>query len=480
MEAIMLRLSLLYFLLIGGCTLGPDYQRPETVVDEETDFIHRSSSTSSTDLTEAWWLHFGDPVMAELVQQALENNTDLKAGAARMLQAHALLEQSHGQRLPELDYAYSGDRSQRSFNSPNGRTAFRSTTNHPSVDISYIMDLFGKLKRNEETATAFFLSSVADQQALQHIIIATVVRGRITIATLQRQLDIARGNTRNWQIAYEIADRRYRAGILGPLNVRVAHKNLARSQSVEPVLELSLKKAHHALDVLLARLPGMSEPLASTLPELPAVDPIATPLPAALLDRRPDIMQAEQLLHGATAQVGAKMAQLYPDLTLSASTGYNSNNTDNLFVSEAYVYSLIMRLVGPIYRGGQLKAQVRQAEAKVEEEAAKYAGTILKAIGEVEDALVGEQLLAEQFAALEVRLTQAQAAELLARDRYLKGVESLGTILETERARRFAQNQLTITQGQIWQNRVDLLLALGGDWTEKNVSPQRITMEESL
>ena len=460
---------LLLCLIISGCTLGPDYQRPVTIADNTEGFVHRSKPSAdgeSLDPNQPWWLHFGDPITAQLVQQALQNNTDIKAAVARVLQSQALLEQAHGRRLPEIDYAYNIDRSQRSFNSPVGRTAFRSTTNQPSVSISYITDLFGKLKRGEEATLADFLASQSDRQALRQSIIAQVINARIQIATLQRQLQITRENTHNWQRAYDIVFRRYQSGILGPLDVRIARENLARSQSEQPGLELSLKKARHALDVLLGRRPATSEPLPETLAELPELKPVATALPAALLDRRPDIRQAEYQLHLATANVGVKMAQLFPDLTLGAMSGYSSNNTDNLFVSEAYIYSLIMQLTGPIYHGGQLKAQVKQARAIVQEKAADYAGIILKAIEEVENALVSETLLMDRYRALEDRLEQAQAAEKLAQDRYFKGVELLATVLETERARRNAQNELITTKGQIWQARVDLLLALGGHWDQ--------------
>lgn len=476
-------LPLLMSLISSGCIQGPDYQRPSTIADGTMDFIHSNtlSPESETDPNDPWWLNFGDPVTTQLVQQALKNNTDLRAAAARVLQSQALLEQAHGKRLPELNYSFGADRSQRSFNSPAGRSAFRSTTNQPSVSISYMVDIFGKLKRGEQADFANFLASQADQQALRQFIISQVINARIRISTLQRQLEITKRNTDNWQKAYDIVFRRYQSGILGPLDVRIARENLARSQSEEPSLELSLIKSRHALDVLLGRRPATSDPLPATLAELPELKPIAAALPAALLDRRPDIRQAEHHLQSATANVGVKMAQLFPDLTLSAMTGYNSNNTDNLFVSEAYIYSTIINLTGPIYRGGQLKAQVRQAQAQVEEKAANYTGIILKAIEEVENALASETLLMERYQALEVRFEQAQAAEKLAQDRYFKGVELLATALETERARREAQTALTIIKGQIWQARVELLLALGGNWDqlpEENTNQTSLTVSQ--
>ncbi len=452
--------------LMSGCLLGPDYQRQKDLVDVKQRFLNESSQQefSIEDPNNPWWLHFGDPLTAELVKEALANNHNLQAAAARVLQADALLTQAQGARKPALDYGYNASRSQNSFISPVGRQTFRSSTNAPSISASYMTDLFGKLKRSEEQAQQNLLASIYNQKALQQLIIASVVKARITISTLEKQLEIAKGNTRSWQAAYEIVNRRYNRGLLEPLDLRVAKENLARSKSVEPSIELSLIKSRNALDLLLARKPGSSDPLPNTLSDLPDLQPVPLIVPANLLDRRPDLLEAERQLHAATANVGLKMAQLYPDLNLFASTGYNSNNTSELFVSGSYVYNIAMQLAGPLYQGGRLKAQVKQAEARVQELSANYANKILVAIREVEDALAEERLIQQRLIALEERFVQAKAAEKLAYDRYLKGVVQLATVLETERSRRTAQDELNSLKGQIWQARVNLLLALGGDW----------------
>ncbi len=456
-------------LALTGCTVGPNYERPKTVADDLPGFVHARKEMASVPVNDpnlAWWEHFGDPVTAELVRAALEQNTDLQAQAARVLQSEALLAQSQAAAWPQVDLTYAGDRTSRSFvlPAPVGRVRTKATTQNPALEISYIADLFGRIRRANEADQAAWLERRANHKALQHSIIAQVVRTRVLIATLERQLEIARNNTKNWQTSLDIAQRRYEEGIIGPLAVHVARENVSRSQSVEPALELSLQQTYHALDVLLGRAPGTTPALPATLTELPDLTPVPVDLPAALLDRRPDIREAEHRLHAATARVGVSVARLLPDVNLAAQFGYTADKGSTLFLDNSYVYSLILQATQPIFHGGQLQAQVHQAEAVVKEEAALYSGTILRALKEVEDALVSEQKLWEQFEAVKVRYEAALASERLAQNRYLEGVEQLATVLETERSRREAEDQLTALKGEIWNARIDLLLALGGDW----------------
>jgi outer membrane protein TolC len=198
-----------------------------------------------------------------------------------------------------------------------------------------------------------------------------------------------------------------------------------------------------------------------------------------LLDRRPDLREAEHRLHAATARVGVNVAQLFPDITLTTNFGYQSDQFSTLFQDGSYVYSLVFNAVQPLFRGGELKAQVREAEAVVQERAAEYASAILNALKEVEDALVNEVKLRERYTYLSIRFTEARASEKLARDKYLKGVEQLVTVLETERTRRLSENALAVLHGDLWEARVNLLLALGGDWkTEKYAFRQIDSLED--
>jgi len=461
--------------MYAGCRIGPDYSRPETAAETSSSYFHADPHMQDvndfTD-TDRWWEGFGDPTTAELVRQALENNYDIKAAAARVLQAQAALAEMRGRQWPDVSYNLSRDRSKRSFNMGSGpfgggRFSVMSTTWSQDITVNYMLDLFGKLKHTERAAWADMLASEASEQALTNSIIAGVISTRINIATIQRRLSIARANTESRQRTLEIVERRYAQGLVGPVDIRLARENLAASKAAEPAVELSLITARHALDVLLARPPGSSEDLPETLVELPDLEPVPIGVPARLLDRRPDVKVAELALRSSNERIGVSIAQMYPDLSLSANIGANGDRWRDIWESYSETYALLMRLAQPIFRGGQIRAQIDAAKARYAELAANYAGTVLIAMREVEDALVSEQMLQNQLQHTELRFREAQAAEELSRQRYQQGLTGFLVVLETERRRRIAEEQLTILKGQIWATRVNLYLALGGDWNEQ-------------
>jgi multidrug efflux system outer membrane protein len=455
-------------IVVSGCMVGPDYQRPQTLADTAEGYVYAGKHPQDINEVERlnrWWERFGDPTTTQLVSQALENNYDLQAAAARVLQAQALLAETQGRQLPDVSYNFIRNRSKTSFNFGGGRFSNLSTTFAQDMSVSYIVDIFGKLRRSERAAWAELLATKANGQTLVNAVISNVVKARANIATIQRQLAIARADTQNWQRNLEIIERRYSRGLVGSLDVRLARENLSRSKASEIIIELSLTKAQNALDVLLGRRPGLSEKLPQTLPELPDLTPIPVGVPALLLDRRPDVQAAELALEASNERIGVSIAQLYPDLTLTGTYGRSADIFDDLFIDETEIYSAVLRIVQPIFKGGQLRARVDAAKAKYTELASNYAKTVLTALREVEDALVREELLQRRLKALQIRFSEAVAAEKLAGQRYLRGVERLITVLETERRRRIAENELNNVKGELWTGRVDLFLALGGDWT---------------
>jgi outer membrane protein TolC len=246
--------------------------------------------------------------------------------------------------------------------------------------------------------------------------------------------------------------------------VYLARENLAAARALEPAIVERVKLAQHSLDVLIGQRPGALALLPDRLGALGEPEPIPVGLPAALLDRRPDVQAAELRLRAATERVGVSIAALFPDLTLSGSWGYLSNRFSMLTDPQNEVYSAIIGLAAPIFKGGRLKAQVDAAKARATGAAENYAGVVLVALREAEDALVRQQTLKERIDRLKERLTQALRAESLARQRYLRGVEKILIVLETERRRRIGENELIRTTGDLWNARVELFLALGGDW----------------
>ena len=487
---------------VAGCMVGPKYKRPETIAARVDRFANAPQETPDANEVakpDLWWERFGDPTTAELVKRALEQNYDLKASAARVMQAQAALGQASGLRWPSISYGLTGDRSKRFFNfggageSPqapvlpppfdqldlsflSGGFSPLTTTWSQSVSATYIVDLFGRLRRAQRAAWADLLAADTSRQALINSVIASVIQARVNIATLQRRLDIAQANIKSWERTLEITEHRYEQGIIGPLDVRLARTNLEAARSQEPMVRQSLATAVHALDVLLAEPPGASSLLPSTLPELPDLEPVPIGVPAALLDRRPDVKAAELQLVAANERIGVSIAQLYPDLSLTASYGLSGIAWRDIWnhSAETEIYGGVMNLSAPIFQGGALRAQVRAAKARFEELAAQYAGTALTAMREVEDALVGELLLQQQLEHVELQVREAQAGEELSQQRYEQGVENILTVLVSQRQRRVAEEQLAILKGQIWITRVNLHLALGGDWDRSEPSQEDV------
>jgi multidrug efflux system outer membrane protein len=202
-------------------------------------------------------------------------------------------------------------------------------------------------------------------------------------------------------------------------------------------------------------------------------------MPASLLDRRPDVRAAEFMLRAANERIGVSIAQLYPDLNIMANFGYSGDTVEEIFQQdETEMYLAIMSLAQPIFRGGQIRAQIHAAEARYAELAANYAGTVLAAMREVEDALITEQMLQTQLKHTRVQFREASAAEELSKQRYERGVEGILTVLESERRRRISEQEVTILKGRIWTNRVNLFLALGGDWDYQKPSEEQVALKK--
>jgi len=402
--AALVPISVLILAGISGCTLGPDAERPRTAADETTRFYNAEESAIPSDDVTPWWTRFGDPTTTELVESTL---------------------------WPQVGYNLSASRTKTSFVLPEvGRKTIYSTTYSDGINVSYQLDLFGKLKRTRQAAWAGLLAEEAARETVQHSVIAAVVRTRVQVATAQRALDIAHGIRLSWEQTLRTVER----------------------------------KAQLALDVLVGRIPGSSGPLPETLPDLPDLQPVPAGIPAALLDRRPDLMQAEMQLASATYGIGAALADLYPNLSLTGSAGSTSDSVSDLLDVQSIVYNAVANLVGPIFSGGARRAEVDAARARAEAAGAAYAGAVLTALREVEDALVADRANRERLEHARRRLAEAQAADDIARKRYSRGVEPFLKVLETERRLRNAEEGLITTRADAWNTRIDLFLALGGDW----------------
>ncbi len=465
----------------AGCTMGPEPERPVTAADVSDTYVH-AAGQEAVELPEVspWWRTFGDETTTELVDLALENNTDLQAAVARVLEAEAGLRRAGGARLPQVGYGAGAGRQKMSFVLPGvGRREIYSTTYSYDFNIAWQADLFGRLKRTQQASWAGLLSEEAAREAVVHTVVAMVVRSRVQIAILERAVDITREIITSWGSTLKTVERRYRSGLADAVELHLARENLASAQAAGVVIEGELEQARLVLDVLVGRRPGSGNKLADTLPELPSLDPVPLGLPAELLDRRPDLRQAEMRLAAATYGVGAAIANLYPDLSLTASAGVRSDTLTDIISIDGLVYNAVANLVGPIFTGGQRRADVDAARARSDQAIANYAGAVLLALREVEGALVLGDTSERNLDFTRERVFEARAADRLAKQRYQRGVASMLTVLETERRLRLAEQAIINATADVWNARIDLFLALGGDWKTNPTDPETGPTEET-
>ncbi len=483
--------SLATLLILSGCTLGPDYERGGSLTSilgldgpnaDPTAFnAAPDPASSAAENISHWWERLGDPGLAPLVAEMLSNNKDLAVSAARIRQAQASLENITGTRLPSLDLNPSANRSF-TTNSAGDRTY----TNNFSLGttLSWQTDLFGRLRRSERSQAANLAAAEADWQGLIHTQIATLVRTRVAHATLERRLAATQAIAESRRATLNAVERRYRAGLesTNAVDLHAARENYTSALADIPSLENDIAATTTSQHVLLGRIPGTGLLNTDSLSNLPPPQDIPIGIPASLLDRRPDLRAAEFRLEAATENVGVAIADLYPNLTLTGSLSSSDASTANLFDITSLAGSLMAQITQPLFDGGSRQATVRQREAQMAEQAAAYAGNILTAIKEVEDALVAERKSAARLVQLESTLREVRLAEASSFDRFRRGIGSYERLLETQRRLQAAEQTLLIEQQNKWNSRINLLLALGGDWLDsgsQQTSNAQLSLETS-
>lgn len=458
---------------LSGCRVGPKYERPDTLVEDVDRFAWLPADwddANQADTVGPWWKQFDDPVLNNLVDQALMANTDILVALSTIEQTRGLVKQAHGIRLPEVTYNVGRDRMRQSFSfGPlGGRIAFISETYSQGFNLSYMLDIFGALKRSHQAAIKDMLASEADCEALMHAIVAQVVGTRIDMVTQSRLLDITNATIRSWERACEVTKQRYESGLTSPLDLYFVKQSLADAKAQKTLINQQLTLLTHAMNVLCSQAPSGGLDTEVFLADVPPLASGPMGVPAQLLDRRPDVRAAEARLAAATDRVGVSIAQLYPDLVVTASGGIAGDIFYESYDINNRVYSLGLNLTGPLFNGGRLRGGVKAAKAAAEVAAHQFAGKVLTAFQEVEDALASEHFIKQRITHYKESAQLAKDTETLANQRYLEGAESILTVLEAERTKQVSQMQLVQAQGELWLARVQLYLAAGGDWAEPN------------
>lgn len=459
---------------LSGCVtlfeVGPDYKRPENLPAQpayrDAPVVPAPSADSIANLP--WWEVFDDPVLQGLIKTAVGANYDVRIAATRIEQARAQLGISESALYPQVGYDAIGGRGQRSsLGSPAPSLTSSTNTFMISASASWELDLWGRIRRSNESARAQLLATEEARRGVLLSLVGSVASTYFSLIELDLELEIAKDTVKTYTDTLALFERRLLGGIASELETTSAQANLAQVVARIPTIEQAIAQTENGLSVLLGRPPGgipRGKPL--TQQNWPVIVPAG--LPADLIERRPDLRQAEQTMRAANAQIGVAQANYYPSISLTGVLGAISPQVSNLLNGNGNMWGANAGLTGPIFAGGQLDAQLAYARAQWDEARLTYEQSILTAFREVANALVArgkvEQARTEQARAV----AALQRAVKLATERYVGGLASYYEVLQWEEQLFPAQNTLAQLEGQRYTALVQLYQALGGGWNLKD------------
>jgi len=454
--------------LTTGCAVGPDYHRPDVTAVPDTFVEDASADVSLGSVDHAWWTSFGSPELDALVDEALANNPDAAAAAARVLAARAQLDGANAGRLPSVEIGGTASRSQSSRARFGGIGSFYQNFYTASATAAYELDLWGRLSRTRRAAWAAALASEVDRRTVQQALIADVVRGWLAVRESTDQLALARGTVAAYEHSRDMVEDRYLAGVVSSVDLHLSRQTVSSASALAAMREQELTAVRRALEMLLGRYPaGALAADGPSVAELPALPPVPAGLPSDLLERRPDIQAAEMRLLSATESVGAAKAELFPKLAITGEYGYNSSLFEELLKDASNVWSLAGGLAMPLFNRGARTSQVDVARAGAAEAEAIYVKVVLNGFREVESALTAERVQQERRMHLRDSVEHARRSLAVAADRYRQGLDGFLSVLDTQRRLLQAEGDWLGAERAWRASRVDLIQALGGDWDER-------------
>ena len=451
-------------MLLAGCVMGPDYHRPP--VDTPDAFLYEPQATATTaDLS--WWKEFDDPVIEQLITEALANNKDVKIAAANVQQAAGVVTSTRSPLFPQFSYQATGGRYKFSNQAT---TALPSNITNPTdfyqvfAGASWEIDLWGRVRRLTESAQANLLATEQARRGVILSLVASVATDYLRLRGLDEQLVMAERTRTTYAESLRLMELKYRYGRVSEMNVEQARARYETAAAQIPLIRRDIAILQDALSILLGRNPGAiprgKDIFALTLPAVPPG------LPSDLLERRPDLLQTEQQLVAANAQIGAAKAQYFPTISLTGTFGNASVDLNNLFSGPTRVWHFAGDIVGPIFAGGLIYGQVKQAEAVHDAALLAYQQAIQRAFADVDDALISRTELAEQVAAQERLVKALRGYARLAQYLYDGGREPYSTVLQAEEQLFPAELNWAAAQAALCVTAVDIYKAMGGGWVD--------------
>ena len=453
------------FLLLTGCAVGPKYKRPPVVVPDTFRGAPPDAGPQSTASIgdEKWWMVFQDEQLQGLIHEALSQNYDVRIAAARVLQAQAILGITRADQFPTI----TGGAAANNTRDPEikGTSPLETSANQVNLSLFWELDFWGKFRRATEAARANLLATEWGQKAVMSSLVSSVASAYFQLRELDTEMEISQRTLASRKESLRLVNIRAKGGTTSLLDVRQSEQLVYTAAASVPDLERRIEQQENFISVLLGRNPAPVT-RGKSLVENPILPTVPAGLPSALLARRPDIQSSEQQLIAANARIGVAKAAYFPQITLTATAGYQSSALTSLFTGPAGFWNFGGQLVQPIFEGGRIRSNVRLTKAQQEEAVLFYQQTIQQAFREVADSLVAYRKNQEFREQQELLNGAAQDATRLADIRYRGGVTSYLEVLDSDT--RYFDAQLGLAQAQLNERLalVQLYNALGGGWQQ--------------
>jgi len=463
--------------ILAGCTLGPDYVRPDApmALDYRADAPWKEATPLDHLEKGAWWAIYGDAELDRLEQQAAAANQELHQAAARLAQVRSRLRSSEADRVPRIDLNGSARRQRTSGDLSFGLDGETSNLLQLPFDLSYEIDLFGRVRRSIEAAEADTASAEADYQAVLLSLQAELARSYFGLRALDSEIALLQKTVGLREDALKLVQSQFRNGVISQLDLSRAETELATVRSELLALQRQRDAQQNAIAVLVGD-PASKFQLATAPLDLP-VPAVAPGLPSSLLERRPDIAAAERQMAAASARIGVAETAFFPAISLTGSAGFTSTEVDRLFDWDNRTWGLGPAISLPIFEGGRNRANLERSKAAYEEAVAAYRQQVLVAFAEVEDGLSGLAWLQQQDGALQQAVAAANQAWHLSEKRYRAGRVSYLEVVDTQRTALETERAAVQLKGARLATSVLLIKALGGGWQDGTTDPATASID---
>ena len=472
-----LAISLVMAMAFSGCAVGPKYQRPTAPVP--TQFKESSAPTTQGAGTPAiaynnWWFVFNDATLNQLESDADSANQDIRVAVARIDQAEAAARYSRSFLSPTLSLGTSASRTREAQNRPNnGNTNGRAATYNDfqlPLFLNYEIDAWGRVRRSLEAARDVHQATEADLRFVRLSVEAAVALDYYSLRENDAERVVLDSTIEQLQQALDVMTNRFHSGLNSELEVKQAKTLLDQTKAQGQALDVQRAQLEHAIAVLDGRAASdFSVPKAPFDGLPPSIPP---GLPSDLLERRPDIAEADRYVAAATAQIGVARTAYLPHLSLTGYTGFESTNTSSIFNWQNFIASLGAAALTPVFNGGRIRADVDQAKANYRGSLAQYEKTVLTAYQEVEDQLAALRILSTEAQSENDAVDDAKRAEEIAMNRYKAGLVGYLDVVFAQTALLSSERAATQISGQRMVATVVLVKALGGGWLGVPAQPQ--------